>query len=422
MANLSQPQKLFGLPQKQGRWGFVVMGFMVNLCMGANFSWSIFRKPLEALLNIGATESGLPFTFFLGSFVFSTLLASRFLEKLGPRKTMIIGGLIVGMGWTLASFANDIAILAICYGIIGGSGIGCAYGVPIAVSSRWLPEHRGLAVGLTLAGYGLSPLLTAPIASHLITAYGTFPAFRFMGLTIMTLLIACAFFMRFPDEKSLNPETPSLGTRIPPTQEDIRLNPKTMFKSKEFVGLYLCYFLAALAGPMAIGISSPVAQEIILLPVLQATAFVSIFAIFNATGRTVFGYLADSLTPRYASALSFAIILAASIGMLSAGPGDVARYAICFEAFWLTMGGWIAIAPAATMSLFGSKFQIKNYGFVFTAYGFGGILGILLSGAMKDLFGSYLYAFYPTAAISFIGIIISLLMLKPRSGKKTLSS
>ena len=402
--------RLFGMPAEKGRWVFVGVGFLINLCMGANFSYSVFRKPLESLYQIGATQSGLPFTFYLASFVLFTLIASRYIERLGPEKAIRIGAVIIALGWISAGFAPNITALSILYGIVGGAGVGFTYGSPIAVSSRWFPDKKGLAVGLTLAGYGISPIMTAPIAGALTGAYGPLVAFRFIGCGMALLVFISSFFQRFPKDGWAPCAVAGSGNN--PACPDVELKPLEIFQRSSFFGLYTCYFLAAFSGPMAIGISSPVGQEVIGLTVVQATGFVAVFAIFNGTGRTLFGYLADQLTPRWASALSFVIILLASLGMLASKTGDVALYAICFEAFWLTMGGWIAIAPASTSTFFGSRFQVKNYGLVFTAYGLGGICGIVVSGMIKDYFGSYQYAFYPTAAVAILGIIISLVLLK----------
>ena len=165
---------------------------------------------------------------------------------------------------------------------------------------------------------------------------------------------------------------------------------------------------------MTIGISSPVGQEVIRLDPTMAAMAVSIFAIFNGAGRPLFGWITDRLAPRYSAIIAFVIIFGASLGMLGAGEGEMLLYMICFSAFWLTLGGWLAIAPPATATFFGTKRYAKNYGVVFTAYGMGAILGTLISGRLRDAFGSYIYAFYPTAALAVIGIIIAVLMLRPR--------
>lgn len=98
--------------------------------------------------------------------------------------------------------------------------------------------------------------------------------------------------------------------------------------------------------------------------------------------------------------------------MLNAGESNVVLYMVCFCCFWLCLGGWLAIAPTSTATFFGTKHHSKNYGVMFTAYGVGAILGTLISGSLKDIFGSYIYTFYPTAVLAIIGIAIAIVLLK----------
>ncbi len=405
---MNQTNKLFGLPPSMGRFVFVIAGFCINMAMGSNFSWSVFRKPLEDHFGCNSTASGLPFTLFMVFFVTSMLIASKFIERIGPRKIISTGGIIIGLGWFLSGCAPNITILSFTYGIIAGSGVGIVYGCPIAISSKWFPDKKGLAVGLTLAGYGLSAVVTGPFAGYLIAINGPFFAMKVMGTVIFTVIVISSLVMRFPEQDCFMTNKIDLKNN----GIDIELQPNLLFRRSTFLGLYLCYFLSSLSGPMAIGISSPVGQEIIGLSAAQAAQLVAVFALFNGAGRPLFGYLSDALTPRWTSTLSFIIILLASIGMLTAGQGDIAIYVICFAAFWLTMGGWIAIAPASTTTFFGRKHQVKNYGLIFTAYGTGGTIGILLSGLIKDHFGTYRYAFIPTTGMALIGIILSIIFLK----------
>jgi len=127
-------------------------------------------------------------------------------------------------------------------------------------------------------------------------------------------------------------------------------------------------------GLMAIGISASVGLEIIKIDAATAAMLVGVFAIFNGVGRPIFGVLTDKLSPRNAALISFVLILVSSLGMLTAGPGSVMLYTLCFIGFWLVLGGWLAIAPTATTIFFGVKNYAKNYGLVFFAYGIGAIL------------------------------------------------
>jgi len=123
------------------RWMLVALGFGINLCLGSIYSYSVFRNHLEALWCLTSTESGLPFMVFLASFVFTMPFAGGLLDKFGPRTTVLIGSIVVGMGWILAGLSADIYTLTILYGVVGGAGVGVVYGAPTAVTARWFEER-----------------------------------------------------------------------------------------------------------------------------------------------------------------------------------------------------------------------------------------------------------------------------------------
>ena len=162
---------------------------------------------------------------------------------------------------------------------------------------------------------------------------------------------------------------------------------------------------------MAIGISKPVGSDLIKIPTATAASLIGVFAACNAVGRPLFGWLADRLSPKIAAVVNLAIILVMSLAMLFAGENTTSLYVAAFAGFWLCLGGWLAIAPAATATFFGMTHYSRNYGTVFFAYGLGAILGGVISGQAKDLFGSYTYAFVPTAGLALFGIVIAVLLL-----------
>jgi len=403
-------KKVFGMSAESGRWIYVVLGFIINICLGSVYAYSVFRKPVQTLLNANATEAGMPFTVFLALFATMVFFGGQIIAKLGPRNLGILGGAIVGAGWIMASQSTSINMLTITYGLIGGAGVGLAYGVPLACVGRWFPDKRGLALGLTLAGFGGSPFVSANVAAALIKSVGPMATFLYMGIAFLIIVAICFIPFRYPDE-GWKPAgwIPATATGSVP----VDFNMKEMTKTSTFYGLFLCYTIGCLAGLMAIGISSPVAQEIIKIPAATAATLVGVFAIFNGVGRPLFGVLTDKLSPRVAAIISFLIIIACSLGMLTAGEGSMTLYIICFVGFWLVLGGWLAIAPTATTTFFGVTNYARNYGLVYFAYGVGAILGGIISGAAKDTFGSYAIAFYPTAGLAVVGLIIAFVLLKP---------
>jgi len=324
----------------------------------------------------------------------------------------IIGGLLIGLGWFLSGFSSSITFLTITYGVIGGMGVGIAYGAPMAVAAKWFPNKKGLAVGLTLGGFGLSPFITAPAANWLITQYGPFSTFRILGIIFAVLITVLALPLKFPKKLSVE------RTQKDKENDEINLNSSSMLKTKGFYALWTTYTIGTLVGLMAIGISSPVAVEIINLDPASASIYVSLFAIFNGIGRPIFGGLTDRLKPQKTALISFTLIIIASTLMLINQSGNAVIYFISFALFWLNLGGWLAIAPASTAIFFGSENYSKNYGILFTAYGVGAVIGNLFSGSIRDILGSYLYVFYPTIILAVLGIIVALFFLKEEKIKE----
>lgn len=489
---MSHDARVFGINAESGRWIFVILGLVINLCLGSVYAYSVFKKPvelyynkmnaqlavpevrgltddllgkvftlkkeradelkanmsalspelmlkvftldrekdsrsaidyaaqlgtltpaqLEALLGlkkISSFESNFPFMGFLTFFAILMFFGGRIMERLGPRNLAIIGGIIVGAGWFLSSFAGSIGTLTLTYGMIAGGGVGLAYGCPIAVCARWFPDKKGLAVGLALAGFGGSALLTAKIADVLIASAGLAATFKYFGIAFLLIIVLLSLPLKFP-AAGWKPKgwTPAAGAA-----SGADFDASGMVRTGSYWGLFLCFTIGSLAGLMAIGISSTVGTEVIRVDKATAASLVGLFAIFNALGRPLFGTLTDRLSPRNAAILNLGIILLMSLIMLKAGEGDLALYAAAFMGFWLCLGGWLAIAPTATATFFGMKNSARNYGVVFFAYGIGAILGGLISGKAKDIFGSFTFAFYPTAGLAALGIVVAALLIKP---------
>ncbi len=405
---MSQDVKVFGMSANAGRWIFVVLGMIVNMCLGAVYAYSVFKKPLEEMFKASATQGNLPYMIFLAMFSLFTFVAGRFIDKAGPKKVMIVGGIIVGIGWMLTYFASNIYMVVATYGVIGGAGVGIVYGGPVSVATKWFPDKKGLAVGLSLLGFGASAFVTAPLAKTLITSYGPLATFGIMGVAFLVVTVILSLPMRFPPANykpaGWNPPAAAAGAKS--------FTAGSMMKTPGFYGLWLCYILGATAGLMAIGISASVGREVIGLDAGKAATLVMIFAIFNGIGRPIFGALTDKITPKWSAVLSFVLIFIASAMMLSAGKGSDLTFAIAFCLFWLCLGGWLAIGPAATAGFFGLDGYAQKYGVVFSAYGLGAIIGGIISGSAKDAFGSYTVAFYPTAGMAIAGAIIAILLLK----------
>ena len=415
-AMMREPQ-LFGLPARRGRWALIPLGILVLLCLGSVYSWTIFRTPVQQTFQSSATESLLPFTVLLTVFSVFMPITGFAIDRFGPRRLMAIGAVLTGLGYILSGFAGNIAEIVISYGFIAGMGVGIVYGVPLSVIARWFPDHKGLAVGSTVVGFGLSPLITAPIASVMITLNNpdgwreTIIAFGFAA-SIIVVAIATSF--QAPPEGWLGAAKPPV---LPSSEPPSAGSAVSLLHTLTFWGLWLCFTIGTFVGLAAIGIAAQVAQEAIGLDAVGIAWNVSLFAIFNGLGRPLFGWLADRFTPRHAATCSFVVFLIGSLIMLGTSEGSALGYRIAFCMITLAFGGWLAIAPTSTLMLFRSVDYAKNYGIVFTAYGMGALLGTLAAGSARDLFNSYSEFFGVTAVLAMVGIVLAVFTLKPISGQ-----
>jgi OFA family oxalate/formate antiporter-like MFS transporter len=415
------------MKESGSRWILVIDGLIMMLCLGAIYAYSLFSVALKTYytdpaskgglgLTVSALDMQLPFIVFLAFFAITMPLMGKYIEKHGPKKVCTVGGVLVGLGWFLASFASSPLMLDVLYGVIGGIGVGVAYNCPITVSGRWFPDRRGLAVGLTVLGFGFSSALIGPISLYLRTTYGILSAMKIFGIAFLIIIVALAQLLKFPPAgwkpAGWTPPAPKPGAAV--TIDFLR---EQMLKSRSAWGLWLCYIIGASAGLMAIGIAGPVGTEVAknagitgVAATALTTSLVIPFAICNGFGRPIFGALVDKLGARNTALVSFVLIFLASVMMF--GSPSLTMYTIAFMLLWGCLGGWLAIAPATTGAFFGMKDYARNYGVIFTAYGLGAIIGNVMSSRMVDITGSYFGAFPIVAGMAILGIIIAFVLMK----------
>jgi OFA family oxalate/formate antiporter-like MFS transporter len=413
----SKEVRPFGMEPEKGRWLLVVVCMIINLVLGTIYSWSVFVKPLTDYytgkgMTVTASDAQWPFSVFLAFFAIFMPLTGKYIQKYGPRNVALVGGILCGLGWLLASISPSIPVLYVTYGVIGGIGVGIAYGCPINVATKWFPDKRGLAVGLALFGFGFSAFITGNLANMLISSVGLMNTFRYFGIAFIVLSILLALPLSFPPDgwapRGWKPAPPKPGAVT------CECDRGAMVRTATFYGLWICFFIGCLAGLMAIGISKPVGTETFGIQSGLATMLVGIFAIFNGGGRPLFGVLNDKLTPRNSALISFALIAFASALMFwFAAPGATVVYIVAFAILWACLGGWLAIAPAATASYFGMCDYASCYGVVFLAYGAGAIAGPQLAGFIKGSTGSYLSVFPYVMGLAVVGFIVAILLMKP---------
>ncbi|MCK4766341.1 MAG: OFA family MFS transporter [Candidatus Aminicenantes bacterium] len=378
------------------RWMVVIGAVIIQLCLGAIYAWSVFTKPLVEAGWTKAQTQGV-FAAGLATFAIIMVLAGRIMPKLGPRMVAMAGGVVLGIGYILAGLVGgtDFTALFILIGIVGGAGIGLAYVVPIAVGMRWFPDKKGLITGLAVAGFGFGATLWVKLAGswgQLIATQGLSKTFSIYGIVFLVAVVIGGIWMKFPPE-GWKPEgyTPAEATAST-AAGTVDFKSGEMLKTPQYYMILLTFVFGASAGLMSIGLMKLFPIEALqkngIDPVaasaIAGTAMAVFFALANGLGRIAWGAISDKLGRK----LSI-ILMMASQGIfviLFQWMADTPAFLYLGAALiGFNFGGNFALFPTITADTFGTKFIGQNYGWVFLAYGIGGIFGPMLGGKLGDM-------------------------------------
>lgn len=407
----------------KNRWFVVIGAILIQLCLGAIYAWSVFTPSLvEADWTKAQTQA--VFAAGLAFFAIVMVIAGRLLPKLGPRKLAYSGGIVLGLGYLLAGLfgGNNFWIILIFIGIVGGSGIGLAYVVPIAVGMRWFPDKKGLITGLAVAGFGFGAMLWVKLAGtwgNLIANLGLSLTFTIYGIVFFIIIMIGGIWMVFPPE-DWKPEgwTPPNETKDSKVIKIPDLGSAQMLKTPQYYMILLTFAFGASAGLMSIGLMKLYPMQALTNSGLSqaaasgiaGTAMAVFFSLANGFGRIAWGAMSDKLGRR-----NSIIMMMASQGIIVIlfqwMVGTPALLYLGATLIGFNFGGNFALFPTITADTFGTKFIGQNYGWVFLAYGIGGIFGPILGGKLGDI-GNFPLTFTICGILCLIAAVI-ISMAKP---------
>jgi MFS transporter, OFA family, oxalate/formate antiporter len=337
------------------RYLILVFAVLMQVCLGATYSWSVYVQPLKGLTGLSQGPVQIPFTVFYFVFPLTMMVAGGFLPKIGPRISAMAGGVLFGGGWLLAGLGSYHFVLTILgIGVLAGMGAGMAYIVPIAVCIRWFPQSKGLVTGIAVAGFGGGAAMVSQVGGFLINSLGYTPFQTFFGFGIVffCLVVLSGSVMHFPEAKKT--ATPVL-----------RLKLVQVVFHENFYILYLAMFMGLAAGFAVNANLKELFHGNGNAAEIGITA-VSLFALANAAGRIIWGGLFDrmqSSSAIFANLLCQAAVLAAAPLLTGSAPG--------FWAFALVTGfnygGVLVIYVSSASRSWGSNHISQVYGWLFTA-------------------------------------------------------
>jgi MFS transporter, OFA family, oxalate/formate antiporter len=325
---------------------------VMQMCLGATYSWSVFVRPLRELAGLSQELAQLPFSVFYFAFPATMIFSGTFLRLLGPRGCAVLGGMLFGTGWLVASLGTyHFAFTILGIGLLAGFGVGLAYVVPIAVCVQWFPMQKGLVTGIAVAGFGGGAALVGQIAGTMIFGLGFTPyrTFMLLGAAFVVLVPAAGSAMEFVEEFKAG--------KIP------RLEFSAFTGRKEFVTLFLA-MVAGLAAGFAVNANlkdlSPVRHQEV------GVMAVSLFALANATGRLVWGALFDKLRSAvavWANLLLQALVAVSGVWLLGSQEGFLAFAALT----GFNYGGVLVVYASSVARIWGREHVGQVYGVLFSA-------------------------------------------------------
>jgi len=390
------------------RWLVVVGAMLIQVSLGAVYIYSVFKPSLIAKFPTwSATDLALPSQLILAFFAMGVIFAGKIQDKIGPRIVATVGGAMLGAGLIIASFATDLMMFTIAFSVIGGLGIGTAYVCPIATCVKWFPDKRGMITGLAVAGFGAGALVFTPIAKAFIASSGIMATFMYLGIIFLVAVVLGAQLMIVPPagykpEGWNPPAAPAPGAGKVSGGDFTTME---MLRTPQFYLLWITYFAGCMAGLMIIMNITNMWQSPSMIDLAKAMPTVSkdafktvadqgalavmIVAILNAAGRLVWGQVSDIIGRKttlmilfaYAGVIMLLLNTFTSYTMFLVG---VCSVGFCF-------GGFLGLYPAVTADYFGTKNVGANYGFMFAAFGAGGLLGPWLAPKLMTIVGQIPY-------------------------------
>jgi len=397
--------------------GIICMAMIANL----QYGWTLFVNPLDAKYGWGRAAIQWAFTIFVVTETWLVPIEGYLVDKFGPRPVVMWGGILVGIAWVMNSFASSLTMLYAA-AAVGGIGAGAVYGTCVGNALKWFPDRRGLAAGLTAAGFGMGSALTIIPIQAIITTNGYEAAFLYFGIGQGVIVFLVSFGLLAP-KKSDVPQVAALMQ----TKRDYTW--KEMIKTPVFWLMYAMFVMMALGGLMATAQLGPIAKDLKIADVpvsimgltLPALTFaLSIDRVLNGVTRPFFGWVSDNIGRENTMFIAFAIE-AVGIVLLANFGTDPLMFVILTGLVFFAWGEIYSLFPSTCGDSYGSKFATTNAGLLYTAKGTAAIL-VGFTSYITQSTGSWHAVFYLAAGLNALAAVLALFVLKPMRKKMTIAS
>jgi OFA family oxalate/formate antiporter-like MFS transporter len=390
-------------PVMMSRWWRIAGGLFMNLALGTLYAWSVFVAPLEQRFAWNRSQTSRVFTIAALVFALSFIVSGRLQDRFGPFWISITGGLLVSLGFFMCSYTQTLGWLYFWFGVVGGLGNGFGYATPIPVIAKWFPDHRGLALGLALAGYTAGSAIFGLLCSgYLIPSFGLDTTFRILGGIFLLMTMIGAFLLQNPPVGFLPAGWSPTATKTRAVSTSYQFTPGEVLRTRTFYLMWIAYALGASSVLM-------VASQLELfakhrgISAAAAGSAVIMGAAGSVAGRPFSGWISDALGRLNVLCMAIGISIVA-MPLLYLASGNVAGLFVMVFIVYGCFGSQASVNASAATDFWGTRDAGLNYAMLFTAVGVAGGIGPRIASALFDKYHNDQAVFCMAGALAAIAL------------------
>lgn len=383
----------------------LISGAILMIFLGIIYVWSVFVSPVSEHFAWPVESVKLTSSFMLCCFVLGILVGGMWQQKVGTKRVVLTGGLLLSLGMLLTAIlpVSLPFLVYVTYGILGGFGVGMAYNAVLTCAQRWFPQRRGLATGISVGAFGLSTVIFAPLVEGLIGRFGVSNTFFILAAAFFLAVVLLFRSITLPEGAAVPPPAPGVAQQ-------------KQYATKEILRSRLFYYItiSMMLGTAAYFILNPSFKTLAVERGLSdgiGTVIVMMTGIANALGRLAVPLLSDKIG-RERAAFLILLVTGACSALLSFASGGFFMAAVAVIAF--CYGGFSGVYPLITGDTFGLTYMASNYGAVMVGFAVSALLFPMLFGLIGNLYVKFL----ALAALAVVGAVLIALCAREKKAQK----
>jgi OFA family oxalate/formate antiporter-like MFS transporter len=399
----------YASPWVQLVFGVICMAMIANM----QYGWTLFVNPIDEKNHWGRAAIQVAFTIFVVTETWLVPIEGYLVDKYGPKPVVVGGGLLCAVAWVINSMASSLPLLYIA-AAIGGIGAGAVYGTCVGNALKWFPDRRGLAAGITAAGFGAGSAATVVPIANMIKSSGYEATFLWFGLGQGIVVFLLGLFLLAPPASLLANVKGALKRVVH------NATPREVISAPVFWVMYLMFVMMAAGGLMATAQLGPIAKDFglhdspvsllgLTLPAL--TFALTIDRVLNGLTRPFFGWISDRIGRENTMFVAFAIEAVGILALSKFGQSPVA-FVVLTGIVFFAWGEIYSLFPATCGDTFGPKFAATNAGLLYTAKGTAALL-VPFTSIITTATGSWHAVFMLASGMAAIAALLALFVLKP---------